>query len=83
MPVPRHGSAADKRGAEIAHLRRDKGYSASRAAAAAYSMYGEEEEYEDLMGVGEDDDGPSAASPRFDEKTVRKLLELCREARKR
>lgn len=76
MPVPRHGSTADKRSAEIAHLR-NKGYPADRAAAAAYSMYGEETEYEELMA----EDGADAASPRFDEKEFHRLLERCRRAR--
>lgn len=80
MPVPRHGSPEDKRSAEIAHLV-DKGYSMKRAAAAAYNMYGEEEEDVQFR-----EDGPGAASPRLDEKTLRGLLEKCRlamEARRR
>jgi hypothetical protein len=84
MPVPRHGSPADKRSAEIGHLR-DKGYPLKRAAAAAYNMYGEEEEAcEGEYGcnpLSTREDSADAASPRFDEKTLRGLLEKCRRAR--
>jgi hypothetical protein len=60
-----HESDDERRGKEIAHLIR-KGWDKKRAAAAAYNMF------------GESDGEASAASPRFDEKTLRRLLEKCR-----
>lgn len=82
--MPIHGkNPADKRSNEIAHLIRDKGYSRDRAVAAAYNIVGEEldemDDEEDLMFR---EDGPDAASPRFDEQELRRLLELCRESRR-
>jgi hypothetical protein len=69
------------------------GKQASAAYAHGYSGEEEEEGVGSSVGsaiggaigslVDEDDDGALAASPRMDRKTVTRLLELCRENRRR